>query len=98
MFPDSNDAPSEQTQLSRTTAISLAVSQEFLLPVRSVVLGQAIASRTTMPKTAIKKDGKPLGSKDKVRLPRQIKVSSPTGDSRVSENGKKGALCSCVAF
>jgi hypothetical protein len=33
-------------------------------------LGQAIASRTTMPKAAVKKDGEPLGSKDKIRLPR----------------------------
>jgi hypothetical protein len=31
-----------------------------------------------MPKAAVKKDGKSLGSKDKIWLPRQIEVPSPT--------------------
>jgi hypothetical protein len=68
VFPYSKDTPSECTQVARTTAIPAAITYDFLLPVGSVILGQPITSWTAMPKAAVKKDGKPLGSKDKIRL------------------------------
>ncbi len=98
MFPYSKYAPPECTQFPRTTAISAAIFYDFFLPVGTVVLGQAIASWTTMPKTAVNKDGKPLGSKDKIRLTRQIEVPPPAGDSCLSEDGKENAFCSGVAL
>jgi len=51
-----------------------------------------------MPKTTVKKDGKALGSKDKIRLPWQIEVPSPAGDSCLSEDGKENTLCGGVAL
>jgi len=51
-----------------------------------------------MPKAAVKKDGESLGSKDKIRLPRQIEVPSPTADSCLSEDGRENALSGGVAL
>ena len=51
-----------------------------------------------MPKATVKKDGKSVGPKDKVRLPRQIEVSSPAGDSSTPEDRKENALRGGVAF
>jgi hypothetical protein len=96
MFPDSKDAPPEQPQFSRTTPIPAAISHEFLFPVGPVVLGQTIASRTTMPKAAVKKDGYSPRSKNKIGLPWQVEVPSPARDSSSSEDGNENALCGGV--
>ena len=51
-----------------------------------------------MPKATVKKDSESLGSKDKIRLPWQIDVPSPAGDSCLSEDGKENVLSSSVAL
>jgi hypothetical protein len=51
-----------------------------------------------MPEAAVNKNGKPLGSKDKIRLPWQIEVPSPAGDSCLSEDGKENVFSSSVVL
>jgi hypothetical protein len=51
-----------------------------------------------MPKATVKKDGESLRTKHKVGLSRQIEVSSPTGDSCSSENGKENLFCGFVTL
>ena|SRR6185437_1935674 len=98
MLPNPNYAPAEGAQFLCAPTVAVSVRHNLGLPITSVIPGQPVASRATMPETAVNENRHPLGAKNKIRLTRKIRVPPPARNSGFAEQPQKHAFRRGITF
>lgn len=83
MLPDTNHLPAEEAQLAAYMAVALPVIGNFGIPEILIAAWPLVAPWTTMPKTAVYKNDKPLSSKGEIGFAEKRLVAPPTGDAEL---------------
>ena len=85
MPPDPNNTPSQPTQFTGNFAVTLAVADDFGMPIFSICFRPTITAGAAVPETAIYKECQPVPPKKKIRFAENILMPAPARDGMPTE-------------
>ena len=97
-FPNSYNLPAFSSQFLCDCFVSGFVAFDLVAPVCGVVRGSDVAAVMSVPETAIGKNGDSILGKDKIGMPRKVRVSAPADDMMKPENFNQLQFRGLVAF
>lgn len=97
MLPYAEHTPAGATQCPCNAKITLPISANLLIPKSLIRLGAPVATRTSVPETAIDKNNQSLPPKNEIRTTDQSKMAPPSFDACSSHQRDECQLSPTIA-